>query len=129
MEGLVSVIIPTYKRSSCLLRAINSVLNQTYKKIEIIVVDDNNEDSLYRTENEKKLEKYVNKNKIIYLKHKKNLNGANARNTAIKKATGEYITFLDDDDYFLPDRIEKMVMVLKDNSNYDGAYSSVIFAF
>ena len=52
MSELVSVIVPTYKRSTCLIRAINSILNQTYKSIEIIVVDDNDEDSIYRKENE-----------------------------------------------------------------------------
>ena len=127
MKDLVSVIIPTYKRSECLLRAIESVLSQTYKKIEIIVVDDNDEDSVYRKENESKLDKYISTNKIVYVKHKKNLNGANARNTGIKVAKGFYITFLDDDDYFLPSRIEKFVNLLKDNKMYDGAYSSVIF--
>ena len=127
MEDLVSVIIPTYKRSSCLIRAINSVLNQTYKSIEIIVVDDNDEDSIYRKENEQKLKKYVAMKKIIYIKHKKNLNGANARNTGINNSKGTYITFLDDDDYFLPTRIERLVSLLKSNKSYDGAYSSVIF--
>ena len=51
----VSVIIPTHKRSNSLIRAINSVLNQSYKNIEIIVVDDNDQNSDYRKNNEKKL--------------------------------------------------------------------------
>ncbi len=127
MKELVSVIIPTYKRSKCLIRAINSVLNQTYKSIEIIVVDDNDEKSEFRKENEKKLEPYITNNKIIYIKHRKNMNGAYARNTGIKKSKGKYVTFLDDDDYFLPERIEKLVNILKNNKEYDGAYSSVIF--
>ena len=127
MKELVSVIIPTYKRSECLIRAINSVLIQTYTNVEIIVVDDNDENSTYRKDNKKKLENYINNNKIIYITHKKNMNGANARNTGIKAAKGVYITFLDDDDYFLPDRIEKLVKILKTHKNYGGAYSSVIF--
>lgn len=121
----VSVIIPTYKRSDNLLRAINSVLSQTYKNIEIIVVDDNDSDSIYRTENIKKLNKYVENDKIIYLKHKENKNGAAARNTGLKKATGDYITFLDDDDYFINTRIEKLVNLLEENPQYSCAYSSV----
>lgn len=127
MESLVSVIIPTYKRSTCLLRAINSVINQTYKNIEIIVVDDNDEKSEYRKNNEKRLNKYIESDRIIYLKHKKNLNGAAARNTGIKQAHGSYITFLDDDDYFFPTRIEKLVNILNKNKSYGGAYSSVVF--
>jgi len=120
----VSVIIPTYKRASMLERAIESVLNQTYNNIEIIIVDDNNQDSEYRIENEKKMFKYNSNNKVIYLKHEFNKNGAAARNTGIKKATGDYITFLDDDDFFLPTRIEKLVNLMEENEVYGGAYSS-----
>ena len=97
----VSVIIPTYKGSDNLIRAIKSVLNQTYKNIEIIVVDDNDENSIFRKENEERLKSFIDDNKIIYLKHKCNKNGAAARNTGLRKSSGAYITFLDDDDYFL----------------------------
>lgn len=118
----VSVIITTYKRSDFLTRAIESVFNQTYKNIEIIVVDDNEENSVYRKETEKKVEKY--KDRLIYIKHKKNMNGAVARNTGINNCSGEYITFLDDDDEFINNRIEKMVYSLE-SSNYKVAYSDV----
>lgn len=121
----VTVIIPTYKRAESLERAINSVLNQTYKNLELIVVDDNNEDSEYRLANEKRLNKYKELKNFKYIKHSKNKNGAAARNTGIQYATGDYITFLDDDDIFLPTRIVKMVNLLKDNPSYGGAYSSV----
>ena len=123
----VSVIIPTHKRSNSLIRAINSVLNQSYKNIEIIVVDDNDQNSDYRKNNEKKLSIYRNDKRVIYLKHEKNMNGACARNTGIKKATGDYITFLDDDDYFLKERIEKLVNKLEQCKNYQGCYTSVIY--
>lgn len=122
----VTIIIPTYKRSTYLERAIKSVLNQTYKNIEIIVVDDNDEDSIYRTKNELLMKKYSEFENIIYLKHKKNKNGAAARNTGLKKATGDYTTFLDDDDYFFPTRIEKLVELLEKNPNYSFVCSSVI---
>lgn len=123
----VSVIIPTFKRSKFLCRAIDSVLNQSYNNIEIIVVDDNGDGSQFRIDNENRLKKY--KDNILFLKHEKNLNGAAARNTGILKATGEYITFLDDDDIFMPYRIEKMVNALEENVDFDGCYSEVGFAY
>lgn len=104
----VSVIMPTYKRPKYLLRAINSVLNQTYKNIELIVVDDNNDGDEYRIETEE-LMNQINDQKIKYVKHKVNKNGSSARNTGIFNSVGDYITFLDDDDEFLPKKIEKQV--------------------
>ncbi|SFG22516.1 glycosyltransferase family 2 protein [Streptococcus equinus] len=122
----VSVIIPTYKRSAFLVRAIESVLNQTYKNIELIIVDDNDSGSIYRKENERKLDSYVKSNKVIYLKHETNKNGASARNTGLKIAKGDYITFLDDDDFYLKDRIELLVKKMEQNSNIDCVYSSML---
>ena len=101
IEGLVSVIIPTFQRAKYIERAIDSVLNQTYKNFEIIVVDDNDQESEARKEMIKRMDKYSSDSRIIYIKHEKNKNGAAARNTGINVAKGEYITFLDDDDYFL----------------------------
>ena len=125
IEGLVSVIIPTYKRAKYIDRAIQSVLNQTYQNFELIVVDDNDEDSEDRKYTSDLMKQYDDNEKVIYLKHKKNMNGAVARNTGIKQARGEFITFLDDDDYYLPKRLEIMVSSLK-NSEYSAAYSSVV---
>lgn len=125
MNKKVSVIIPTYKRAEYLTRAINSILMQTYKNIEIIVVDDNDPDTIFRTDNEKIMKKFITKKNVIYIKHDKNKNGAAARNTGISVATGDYITFLDDDDYFLPNRIEKLADILDSNLDYDGAYTNV----
>lgn len=122
----VSVIIPTYKRSDYLIRAINSVLNQTYENIEIIVVDDNGIGNEFQIENEKKLSKYVDEKKIIYLKHDINKNGAAARNSGLKVASGDFITFLDDDDFFLKQRIELLVKELEDNQHFDAVYSSMV---
>jgi len=122
----VSVIIPTYKRSNYLIRAVESVLSQTYQNVEIIVVDDNDEESEFRKINEARLKKYIDSKKIIYLKHLTNKNGAAARNTGIKRATGDYITFLDDDDFFLKERLEIMVEHLERNANYLAAYTGMI---
>lgn len=123
---MISVIIPTYNRAKYINRAIESVLNQTYKDFEIIVVDDNTEGTEARKNTEKTMKQYQNNSKVIYLKHKINKNGAAARNTGIAKAKGEYITFLDDDDYFLPERLENMKKALENNNEYNAVYSSMI---
>ena len=122
---LVSVIIPTYKGSMQLGRAIKSVCEQTYRNIEVIVIDDNGDG----TEDQRKTENVINALNISvpfqYIKHSKNRNGACARNTGISASKGEYICFLDDDDYFLPEKIEKCVDVLEKKRTFDGVYTSV----
>ena len=123
---LVSVIIPTYKGSSNLKRAIQSVIIQTYKNVEIIVVDDNPPDSDERKKTEEVI-RYLSSSKINYIKHEKNKNGAAARNTGMKFAEGKYICFLDDDDYILPERIAAAVEYLKKNKQYAGVCCGVIF--
>jgi len=112
-QPLVSVIIPTYKRNDSLKRAIDSVLKQTYENYEIIVVDDNDEDSVFRLSNEKLMKEYSNNKKVVYLKHKKNLNGAAARNTGISYSRAKYIAFLDDDDEFMEKKLELQVKKLE----------------
>src|SRR5690625_2563800 len=97
---LVSVIIPTYKRPHMLARAIESVLNQTYINIEIIIVDDNSIESSYRKETIEFMRRYSEYNNILYVKHKENKGGSVARNTGIAIAKGKFVTFLDDDDEY-----------------------------
>lgn len=118
-----SIIIATYKRSEKLPRAIESVLNQNYDNYEIIVVDDNDEESIYREQNKLKLEKYLKDSLIVYLKHKKNMNGAVARNTGIKVAKGEYITFLDDDDEFENNRLKIINEIIQTKNKPDFIYT------
>ena len=106
----VSVVIPTYKRETkYLLRAINSIKNQTYKNTEIVIVDDNPPDSEYRKTTIEFMKRYDNDLDVIYYVNGKNLGGSLARNNGIEAATGEYITFLDDDDEYLPNKIEKQL--------------------
>ena len=119
MKELVSVIIPTYKRNENLEKAINSILKQTYDNIEIIVVDDNDPKTTYRENNEILMNNYKSNKKVIYIKHEKNKNGAAARNTGIKQAKGTYIGFLDDDDEFMPSKIEEQVDFLEKNIEYN----------
>lgn len=119
---LVSTIIPTYKRADMLPRAIESVLNQTYNNIEIIIVDDNIPDTNERQNVEEMIEEYKEYQNIIYIQHDKNKNGSAARNTGIKYANGKYICFLDDDNYFYPEKIQKQVRYLMDHPEYKAAY-------
>ena len=122
IKDLVSLIIPTYSRADYILRAINSVLNQTYQPIEIIVVDDNGIGTANQIDTEKKLSCYIRTQKISYIKHEVNKNGSAARNTGIKVSQGEYIVFLDDDDELLPLKIETQVKGLQQNTYYDASY-------
>lgn len=116
-KPLVSVIIPTYKRGDMLTKAIDSVINQTYKNIEIIVIDDNDPSSKYRAETKEKLSSYIQSKVIRYIENEKNLGGCITRNRAVEQSKGEYIAFLDDDDIFFPTKIEKQVNLMIENKN------------
>lgn len=100
----VSIIIPTYNRSELLRFTLESVLAQTYPNIEIIVVDDGSIDDTAAM-----LKQYANH--ITYIQQD-NQDVAAARNTGIQAASGEYLTFIDDDDLMLPKKIEQQVHVL-----------------
>ena len=124
-NALVSVIIPSFKASDNLIRAVESIFNQTYSNVEVIVVDDNNPDSPYRESTKKMIETLKTKGEINYIEHDKNKNGSAARNTGIRAAKGEYICFLDDDDEYAPTKIEKSVEMLEAHKEYDAVYSNV----
>ena len=99
----ISVIIPTYNRANFLTQSIPSVLNQTYRNFEIIIVDDNSTDNTVEV-----LENYDDK-RIKYIKNNENRGVGSARNQGIKIARGEYITFLDSDDTLLSPKFEKQL--------------------
>lgn len=109
ITGLVSIIIPTYNRYELLLHCINSCLSQTYKNLEIIVINDCSTDKRYYSG---KLEKLSENIKIIHLpinqKIKYNVSAAQGitRQCGVDISRGEWIAFLDDDDFFLPNKIE-----------------------
>ncbi len=105
-ETLVSIVIPTYKRYDLIERAIKSAINQTYKNIEIIVVDDNIKDSEERKKTEEIIKRYPD---VKYYKNSENLGGSLTRNKGIELSNGEFIAFLDDDDEFYPNKIEKQL--------------------
>ncbi len=122
---LVSIVIPTFKGTSTICRAVDSALNQDYKNIEIIVVDDNGEGSPEQLETERLMSKYKYNSKVKYIKHRNNMNGSAARNTGARISKGEYIALLDDDDVFLPFKIRMQVEALLEKSNdYAACYTS-----
>lgn len=122
-KRLVSVIIPTYSRADNIIRAIESVLRQTYSPIEIIVVDDNGEGSDNQIATEECLKGYIDDKRINYIKHPVNKNGSAARNTGVLASKGDFITFLDDDDELMPQKIEQQIIVLNNaEGNIGGVY-------
>ena len=123
MSGLVSVIIPTYNGYDNLARAVDSCLKQTYQNIEVFVVDDNGTGTENQIKTQEVMEKYKDCPNVNYLVHPQNINGSAARNTGIKASSGEYIAFLDDDDEYLPDNLEKHIQVLANKpSDYAMSY-------
>lgn len=109
---MISIIIPHYNNQSTIKRTLISVISQTYQVFEIIVVDDYSKD-ISKTE---KIINGFNDNRIKLFKHTKNKNGAAARNTGIKKAKGKYIAFLDADDEWLSEHLEKSLSAIKEES-------------
>lgn len=113
----ISVILPTYNggtrgEGKYLKQAIESVLNQTYENFELIIINDGSTDNT-----EEMIQQYTDK-RIIYLIHDKNKGPSAARNTGIRKASGRYIAFLDDDDIFYNDKLSAQIsfMIEKDAS-------------
>lgn len=106
--GLVSVVLPIYNVEKYLDRCIESVIRQTYKKIEIILVDDGSLDSCPQ-----KCDDWAKIDVRVKVVHKKNAGLGYARNTGIENASGEYICFFDSDDYIADDTIEKAYEAVK----------------
>lgn len=109
VDDLVSVIIPTYNAEKYIDKTIESVLAQTYKNFEIIVVDDDSSDKTWGIL--KRM--YRDHGKIYCCKLAENSGAAIARNEAMGKAKGQYIAFLDSDDVWLPRKLEKQISILK----------------
>ena len=103
----VSVVIPAYNRAHSIGQAIQTVLNQTYQDLEIIVVDDGSSD------NTSEVVRSLKDERIRYIRHEENKGAPAARNTGIKAAQGEYIAFQDSDDEWLPQKLEKQMKVFE----------------
>ena len=108
----VSVIITTYRRTEFIKECVESVLKQTYSNIEIVLVDDNGRGTDEQIKTYNMIKEYLKEDNFKYIVHDVNKNGSAARNTGIKNSTGDYIAFLDDDDIYIKNKIEKQVEVL-----------------
>lgn len=108
---MVSIIMPTYNRSKTLAKSIESVLNQTYKDWQLIVVDDGSTD-----DTEDLMAAYKEEKRIIYYKQA-NAGPIKARNNGARLAEGEWLAFLDSDDEWLPEKLEKQIALAKDKGD------------
>ncbi len=108
-EGLVSIIMPSWNTGSYIKESIKSVIAQTYENWELIIVDDCSTD-----ETDKIIEGIKDK-RIKYLKNEKNIGAALSRNRAICESKGEWIAFLDSDDLWNPEKLEKQISFMNEN--------------
>lgn len=106
----VSIIVPVYNVKNQLIRCLNSISEQTYKNFECVLIDDGSTDGSGEL-----CDLYAQKDKRFIAIHQKNAGLSVARNNAMNIAVGEYVSFIDSDDYVLPSYLEKMVSVLENN--------------
>lgn len=113
VEGRVSVIIPVYNVEKYIHKTIESVLAQTYQDIEIILVDDCSKDKSAQI-----IAKYKKSHsEIVYFLQHKNMGAGAARNKALEIASGQYVAFLDSDDLWLPEKVEKQIKLMKEKNS------------
>ena len=105
---MISVIVPIYNVEQYLEQCLDSIISQTYSQLEIILVDDGSTDSSGQI-----CDKYARKDERIVVIHKTNGGLSDARNAGISVATGEYISFIDSDDYIATDMYNKMIKIFK----------------
>ena len=119
--ALVSVIIPYYKKINQISKTLNSVLAQTFQDFEIILIydDDNVQDLVYIKEN------FSKNSKIKIVQNKKNYGAGISRNIGIKHSSGNFIAFLDADDIWYSDKLEKQVKFMRENK-YDFSFTNYL---
>ena len=115
----ISVIIPTYNRKNTLPRAVESVLNQAYKPVEIIIVDDGSTDGTK--------EWFSEMHPLVHYIYQVNSGVSLARNTGINSARGDWIALLDSDDEWLPDKLELQVKLLQNNAELRFCHTNEIW--
>lgn len=114
MNALVSVIVPTYNRAQIVVRALDSVLEQTWRPIELIVVNDGSPDDTAQVL-EAARSRAIAAGVAPRFISKPNGGAASARNAGLRAATGEYIAFLDDDDLWRPQKLERQLAAMRDS--------------
>ena len=112
MQPLISVIVPIYNVEDYLNRCVDSIINQTYKNLEIILVDDGSPDNC-----PKMCDDYAKKDSRIKVVHKENGGLSDARNVGMEVATGDYVSFIDSDDYVSLDFYETLLQTMIDNDS------------
>ncbi len=122
-EALVSVILPTYNRAHIIRGPLESVLNQTYSNLEIIIVDDGSTDETYEL-----ISSYTD-SRICYIRQGTNNGVSSARNAGISRATGEYIAFQDSDDIWHPEKIAKQIEVFQKDPEIMFCYHKIQYDF
>lgn len=126
VEELISIIVPVYNVEKYLNKCIESIINQSYKSIEIILVDDGSKDS-----SGKICDKYAKSDNRIKVIHKVNGGLSDARNSGLKIAKGRYVGFVDSDDYIAPDMYEYLYKLIKNNDacisvcNYEKIWDNI----
>ena len=110
-NGLISIIVPVYDVEKYIGRCVDSIINQTYKNLEIILVDDGSPDNCGKI-----CDEYAKKDCRIKVLHIKNGGVSNARNVGIEASTGEYISFVDSDDVICPEMYEKLLNCALENN-------------
>ncbi|MEM4177978.1 MAG: glycosyltransferase [Nitrososphaeria archaeon] len=129
MNDLVSVVIPSYNHEEFIEKAIISVYNQTYENIEIILIDDHSKDNTFKIAKDLLSNPIFRKRfrKIILERNEKNIGAHATLNKGVMLAEGTYISILNSDDYYGPERIEKILNYLKERSPFCLAFSNYVF--
>lgn len=117
MNDLVSIVTPSYNTARFIAETIESVLAQTYSNWEMIIVDDCSTD-----DTDTVVKPYLSDTRIKYLKNEKNSGAAVSRNRALREAKGRWVAFLDSDDLWLPDKLEKQITFMS-NGSYHFSYT------
>ena len=110
MNDLVSIIMPSYNTAKYIEESIKTVLNQTYTNWELIIVDDCSTD-----DTDLIIKPYLEDKRIKYLKNEKNSGAAVSRNYALREAQGKWIAFLDSDDLWHPEKLERQIEFMEEN--------------
>ena len=117
MNDMVSIIMPSYNTANFISESIKSVMAQTYTNWELIIVDDCSTDNT-----DDVVKPYLNESRIIYIKNSKNSGAAVSRNRALREAKGKWIAFLDSDDLWMSEKLEKQIAYMT-NNGYHFSYT------